>query len=277
MIRSIDRIFMYEPLPSDFPSKTMLYEPVIRALEELGGSGTNQEIYETVKNYLNLSFDPEQYRHLGSSTQSELYYRIAWAKTDLKVQGRIDNPKKGIWTLCPPHSPLDEESDSADTDLSKEVVGFEPWRVDLMETLLTMNPYAFERLAMRLLRECGFESLKVTKKSGDGGIDGFGKLKVNGIFCFNVAFQCKRYSGSVPASDIRDFRGSLPNSIEKGVFITTGSFSNAALNEASDPGKKQIDLIDGDDLIEKMASLELGVKQTITVDKEFFESLEKEI
>jgi len=276
MIGLADRIVMSDVLPFDFPTKTMLYEPVIKALEELGGSGTNQEIYETVKKNLHLSFDPEEYRHLGSSTQSELYYRIAWAKTDLKAQKRIDNPKKGIWTICSPQPySFDKEQEEQD-DIPADIDGFEPWRKDLLDTLQSMNPYSFEKLAMRLLRECGFESVKVTKKSGDGGIDGFGKLKVNGIFCFNVAFQCKRYSGSVPASDIRDFRGSLTNSIEKGIFLTTGSFSNAALNEASDPGKKQIDLIDGDDLIDKMGSLELGVKQTYTVDREFFESLDRE-
>jgi len=276
MIGLEDQITMSDPLPPDFPTKTMLYEPVLRALEELGGSGTNQEIYETVKKNLHLSFDPEDYRHLGSSTQSELYYRIAWAKTDLKAQKRIDNPKKGIWTICSPHPDYSIDDQNELNVDSTDVVGFEPWRKDLLDTLQSMNPYSFEKLAMRLLRECGFESVKVTKKSGDGGIDGFGKLKVNGIFCFNVAFQCKRYSGSVPASDIRDFRGSLTNSIEKGIFITTGSFSNAALNEASDPGKKQIDLINGDDLIDKMGSLELGVKQTFTVDREFFESLDRD-
>ncbi|MBR2255680.1 MAG: restriction endonuclease, partial [Candidatus Methanomethylophilaceae archaeon] len=155
------------------------------------------------------------------------------------------------------------------------VEGFEQWRSDLLETLQTMNPYSFEKLAQRLLRECGFKSVKVTKKSEDGGIDGFGKLKVNGMFCFNDAFQCKRYRGSVPASDIRDFRGSMTKSVEKGIFITTGSFSKTALDEAADPGKMQIDLIDGDDLVDKMGEIGLGLKRTYMVDREFFESLDR--
>lgn len=265
---------MSEDLPDGFPSKTMLYDYVINAIVELGGSGTNQEIYETVKKDLDLPFDPEKYRHLGSSTQSELFYRIAWAKTDLKAQKRIDNPKKGIWTISSSSENSFETAQQPDEEV-EDVEGFEPWRSELMEVLQTMNPYSFEVLSQRLLRECGFDSVKVTKKSGDGGIDGYGKLKVNGIFCFNVAFQCKRYSGSVPASDIRDFRGSLTNSIEKGIFITTGSFSNAAIKEASDPGKKQIDLICGDELIDKLCSLNLGVKTTYAVDKEFFKNIEK--
>ncbi len=205
--------------------------------------------------------------------------RIAWAKTELKRQKRIDNStKKGIWTIYTPTEKGEEIIDTNDkTEIpdSEEIEEFENWRNELMDTLQTMNPYAFERLAQQLLRECGFESVKVTKKSGDGGIDGYGKLKVNGIFCFNVAFQCKRYSGPVPASDIRDFRGSLTNSIEKGVFITTGTFSKYAVDEAADPGKKQIDLIDGNELINKMCSLGMGVKTTYAVDKAFFANLDR--
>ena len=267
---------MAEELPEGFPTKNMLYDPVYNAIVELGGSGTNQEIYETVKKNLNLPFDPELYRHLGSTTQSELFYRVAWAKTDLKMQKKIDNSKRGVWTIVPVSDFNNTYEFGGESDQSnrEDVEGFEPWREDLLKTLHDMDPFAFEKLAQRLLRECGFESVVVTKKSGDGGIDGYGKLKVNGIFCFIVAFQCKRYIGPVPASDIRDFRGSLTNSIEKGVFITTSSFSSSAVKEAADPGKKQIDLIDGDELIDKMCALGLGLKTTYTVDHEFFKSLE---
>lgn len=138
-----------------------------------------------------------------------------------------------------------------------------------------MNPYGFERLAQRVLRECGFTHVEVTKKSGDGGIDGTGKWKINGIFSFNVAFQCKRYSGLVSAGDIRDFRGSLTTDIEKGIFITTGTFSKAAKDEASKPGKQQIDLIDGEEFIEKIAQYGIGVKEvkSYEIDEDFFEKI----
>lgn len=138
-----------------------------------------------------------------------------------------------------------------------------------------MDPYAFERLSMLLLRECGFSQVSVTKKSGDGGIDGTGKLRINGIFSFNVAFQCKRFVGSVSAGDIRDFRGSLTTDIEKGVFITTGTFTKAARDEASNAGKQQIDLIDGEEFINKLIEYRLGVREKTIyeVDKSFFEKV----
>ena len=141
--------------------------------------------------------------------------------------------------------------------------------------LHNMDPFAFERLAQRILRECGFSQVEVTKKTGDGGIDGTGKLKINGIFSFNVAFQCKRYKGLVGASAIRDFRGSLTTDIEKGVLITTGAFSKAAREEASNPGKQQIDLIDGEELISKIAEFGIGVREvkSYEVDEEFFKKI----
>ena len=114
-----------------------------------------------------------------------------------------------------------------------------------------------------------------SKKSGDGGIDGIGRLTINGIFSFHVAFQCKRYKGSVGASEIRDFRGSLPADIEKGVMITTGVFSKAAREEASCSGKKRIDLIDGEAFIDKLAQYRLGLtpSRAYDVDEEFFQNV----
>ncbi|MCI9175362.1 MAG: hypothetical protein HFH49_10540 [Lachnospiraceae bacterium] len=67
-------------------------------------------------------------------------------------------------------------------------------------------------------------------------------------------------------------RGSLTTDIEKGVFITTGTFTKAAKEEASNPVKQQIDLIDGEELINKMAQPGIGVRKVITskIDEEFF-------
>ena len=138
--------------------------------------------------------------------------------------------------------------------------------------LQNMEPYAFERLAQLILRVSGFSHVDVTKKSKDGGIDGTGKLKINGICTLNIAFQCKRYTGPVGSAAIRDFRGSLPESIEKGVFITTGTFTQDAKDEAVNPGKRQIDLIDGRELINKIIEYGIGVKEvkSYLIDQDFF-------
>ncbi len=288
------------------PTYTELIIPTYDALKQLGGSGTNNEIYERVIVDLNLSDEVLDEPHLGSLNQSEVEYQLAWARTYLKNYGIIVNSARSVWSITSeyaseltvsakeivaftvqknakkremaksndkPDGKMDKPEDDIDSNDDVEFPDeVKPWRQQLANVLQNMDPYGFERLSQRLLRECGFTQVSVTKKSGDGGIDGTGKLKINGIVSFNVAFQCKRYKGLVSSGDIRDFRGSLTTDIEKGIFITTGSFSKAAKDEATTPGKKQIDLIDGEEFISKLAEYSIGVKEvkTYEIDEDFF-------
>ena len=150
-----------------------------------------------------------------------------------------------------------------------------PWRKQGAEILQNIDSYGFERLTQKLLQKSGALDVQVTRKSSDGEIDGIGRLAINGIFSFHVAFQCKRYKDSVGASEIRDFRGSLPADIEKGVIITTGVFSKAAREEASCLGKKRINLIDGESFIDILAQYELGLapSRAYDIDEEFFQNV----
>ena len=159
------------------------------------------------------------------------------AKSNDKPDGKTDKPE-------------DDIDSNDDVEFPDEV---KPWRQQLANVLQNMDPYGFERLSQRLLRECGFTQVSVTKKSGDGGIDGTGKLKINGIVSFNVAFQCKRYKG----------------------LVSSGDFSKAAKDEATTPGKKQIDLIDGEEFISKLAEYSIGVKEvkTYEIDEDFFSKI----
>ena len=291
------------------PTYTELIIPTYDALKQLGGSGTNNEIYERVIVNLNLSDEVLDEPHLGSLNQSEVEYQLAWARTYLKNYGIIVNSARSVWSITSeyaseltvsakeivaftvqknakkremaksndkPDGKMDKLEDDIDSNDDVEFPDeVKPWRQQLANVLQNMDPYGFERLSQRLLRECGFTQVSVTKKSGDGGIDGTGKLKINGIVSFNVAFQCKRYKGLVSSGDIRDFRGSLTTDIEKGIFITTGSFSKAAKDEATTPGKKQIDLIDGEEFISKLAEYSIGVKEvkTYEIDEDFFSKI----
>lgn len=275
------------------PGYQFFIKPTIDALYQLGGSGANSEIYKKVIKNTNLSEDVIDEMH--SFTMTEVEYKLMWARTYLKNYGAVENSKQGVWVLTAKGAAL---AKLADLDV-KEIVRFtnnkngatknngsesdtptEPkgWREQITDILLSMSPYAFEKLAQRLLRECGFSDVEVTKKSGDGGIDGTGKLRINGIFSFNVAFQCKRYKGAVGAPEIRDFRGSLSTNIEKGVLITTGSFTRAALAEASSEGKRLIDLMDGEELLNKLAEYGIGLNEvkSYEVDMDFFNSLDDE-
>ena len=146
------------------------------------------------------------------------------------------------------------------------------YRFRTLEILLSLPPAGFERLCQRLLREAGFEQVVVTGKSGDGGIDGHGILALNSFVSFRVLFQCKRYAGSVNPSHVRDFRGAMQGRADKGLILTTGSFSADARREASRDGAPPIELVDGEKLIELLSSLGLGLRPVTTyeVDEKFF-------
>ena len=139
-----------------------------------------------------------------------------------------------------------------------------------------MEPDAFERLAQRLLREAGFIKVEVRGKSGDGGIDGVGVLRVN-LVSFQVYFQCKKWKGSVGSKEIRDFRGALQGRADKGLFITTGNFTSQASEEATRDGAIAIDLIDGERLCELLRQYELGVKtemiEKVVVNSDWFKGI----
>ncbi|MBR5847030.1 MAG: restriction endonuclease [Bacteroidaceae bacterium] len=272
------------------PQVRFFYEPTLRALNELGGSGSNEEIYNRVVAITNLTNDVLDAMH--NFTMTEVEYRLAWARTYLKNYGAIENSKHRVWSLTAKGAKMLRDGNIDVKEIynftakkqnrtvvasDDDVAEIEPvnWREQITNILLNLDPYAFERLAQRLLRECGFSDVQVTRRSGDGGIDGTGKLRIQGIFSFNVAFQCKRYKGQVGAGAIRDFRGSLGTNIEKGVLITTGAFTKAAKEEASSEGKRLIDLMDGEELINKLAEYGIGLNEvkSYEVDEDFFNSL----
>jgi len=133
-----------------------------------------------------------------------------------------------------------------------------PWQDLLLDCLLKMKPAAFERLCQRILKDSGFIKVEVTGRSGDGGIDGIGVLRLN-LLSFHVFFQFKRWKGSVGASAIRDFRGAMVGRADKGLVMTTGSFTTDARREATRDGAPAIDLVDGETLCELLKKLQIGV------------------
>ncbi|HIH5240432.1 TPA: restriction endonuclease [Raoultella ornithinolytica] len=261
-----------------------LMVPLMMALVNLGGSGSIDEIYETVVDIEN--FDEETLAILhnpGKSSQSEIGYRLAWARTYLKKAGYLENSSRGVWSLTDKAKKapeidsreivnfvrtLDRKAIQATMDPNKPELSVDDspeevlaWREKLHHVLTEeMSPDAFERLTQRLLREAGFIHVEVTGRTGDGGIDGKGIARVNGLMSFHIAFQCKKYKGAVGAPEIRDFRGATVGRADRGMFITTGNFTKAAIEEANRDGAAPIDLVDGDQLADKLKELSLGVK-----------------
>jgi|SRR5665213_597604 len=262
------------------PNRYELQDPVLKALNQLGGSGTNEEIYEKVIEILKLPSEIVDLPHgKGEAGRTALDYEMAWARTYLKNAGKITTQTRGVWTLLT-NSDIEilPKKEAAKKQSNEVPVDEEAWKDDLHRVLTkVLTPLGFERLIQRMLRESGFVQVEVTGKSGDGGIDGRGIVRLNGFLTFNVFFQCKRYAGAVGVDKIRDFRGATEGRADKGLFITTGYFTREAEKEATRDGARPIELVDGEHLAEKLRELRLGLKveniERISVDEEWFKAI----
>jgi len=274
------------------PKYDDLFNPLVQAIRELGGSASIPEQEDRVASILKLSNKDLAEIHRG--TRTKFNYRLAWARNYLKNYGVLENSERGIWSLTQKgkkSKSVDKDdvkrsvnnqfrkradNEAADGALSAETSA---WEDDLLELVRSMAPAAFERLCQRLLRECGFVQVEVTGKTSDGGIDGRGVVRLGGLLSFHMIFQCKRFKGSVGAPVIRDFRGALDGRADKGLVITTGSFTGDARREAQREGAIPIDLIDGEALVGKLKELRIGVRintktiEEIEIDKDFFEGI----
>lgn len=282
-------------MPTSIPQYHELMWPVLTALKELGGSATVREMYEQVVKDEGFTEDQQQ-ALTKDKRMPEIQYRLHWARTHLKGIGALENSSRGVWTLTEHGKTLTpkimheqvkawraadrakRQARSVADDASSEngADGDEQnWKDILIARLLDLSPDGFERLAQRILREAGFTNVTVTGKPGDGGIDGVGTYRPS-LVSWPVYFQCKRYRGTVPARDVRDFRGAMAGRGEKGLFITTGSFTRDAENEATRDGAPPIDLIDGEQLCDLLKDYRLGIKvnqrieEDVLVISEFF-------
>lgn len=282
--------------------------PLLRALKALGGSGSIEEIYDKVVELEDFDEEITSVLHdEEKSNQSEVAYRLAWARTYLKKFGVLENSSRGIWSLSDKGKEAGEvdsaevvravreadkkakvekeKSKKSKAKKNENLFDFDDqpdearaWREELHFVLTKkITPEAFERLVQRVLRESGFVQVEVTGRTGDGGIDGKGIAKIHGFMSFHVIFQCKKYQGSVGAGEIRDFRGAMVGRADKGLFITTGTFTPAAVKEATRDGAPPIDLVDGDQLADKLKEFGLGIEyemiEKVTVHGEWYEKI----
>lgn len=266
----------------NLPTRNELMTPTIEAIKKLGGSANTDEIYERIVEDLQLNDSLLEVVN-GKTGQSELQYNLAWVRTVLKNKGILTKGGKGIWVLngegkinvTNEISPIIKKVE--DQDAEEEVSESEKWKKEVIEIITErLTPHSFERLIQRILREKGFSQVEVIGKTGDGGIDGRGIAKINGILSFHIIFQCKRYKGKVSSNEIRDFRGAMVGRTDKGLFITTGTFTRDAIREANRDGAPAIDLMDGDKIAEKLKELNLGVdielREHITINKNWFDT-----
>jgi restriction system protein len=286
------------------PEFVKYFGPVLAALTDLGGSGRPDEVRRAVAKALSLT-EQDLDQRLPSGVQSRFENRVHWARFYLAKGGYIDASRRGVWALSDKARALGVVSDaqgreifrSVQSEFTKSSVGtahpdnneipdermtpateVEHALIDYREAILSrlqgLSAQGFERFCQRLLRESDFEEVTITGRSGDGGIDGVGILQINPLVSFKVFFHCKRYQGSVTPTQVRDFRGAMSGRTDKGIVITTGSFTSDARKEAVRDGVPSIELVDK--LIDMLAKLELGLTpvQTFEMDSPFFDQFD---
>lgn len=288
------------------PKFVQFFSPTIEALKELGGSGRPSEVRNVIARQLTISEQDRTELLEGGAPRFD--NQVAWARFYLVKAGLVDSSRRGVWSLSDKgreittlssdealtifrqiHAEFQGERDTQEK-VSQEDEAVEEtiapndtavsddlsYRRKLLEVLISLPPSGFERLCQRLLRESGFEQVVVTGRSGDGGIDGQGILQINPFVSFKVLFQCKRYSGAVSVSQVRDFRGAMMGRADKGIILTTGTFTSDSQKEAVRDGVPPIELVHGEKLLDMFGSLELGlVPRTIyDIDLHFFKEFQ---
>ncbi len=281
------------------PQIKELKYPTLEVIRDHGGSATRSEILEAVPQVFELTEEQLSIKHSAESGgESKVHHRIGWALTELKNIGAAENSKRGVWSITQkgneylsiPRSEAEKKmkedmgtyekfSKPKNKMLGEDIENDEDiWKENLLSALKKMSPDAFERLAQRILREAGFDNVEVTGRPGDGGIDGVGIYKVS-LVSFPTYFQCKRANGSVSASTVRDFRGSMVGRGDKGLLITTGTFTSGAIAEANRDGAPPVNLISGNELCDLLVEYRIGVRVEerivldVEVNNDFFMNL----
>ena len=265
--------------------------PVLDALRELGGSGKPREVSDLIAERMKVP-DSKREETLKSGG-TRFHNQVQWARQYLVWENLLDSSVRGVWTLTEKgYETFLSEKESRDIFLKwvafhaekrkekenkkyvepDEEISELSYKEELLEILKKVSPEAFERICARLLRESGFEKVEVTGGPKDEGIDGIGVLQVNPFVSFKVLFQCKRYKGAVSRAQVGDFRNAMIGRADKGIIMTTGTFSTEARREADRDGAPPVELVDGEKLVEMFENLELGVipKTVFEVNYSFF-------
>lgn len=287
---------MAKPVAAEFARFCI---PVLQTLKEMGGSGNASEVVDAV--LVRLKIPEAEQQVVNKNGQPRIENQIQWARFYMTRAGFMDSSSRGVWTLTEKGREINLETfdystairgvrsavaamhkecpkpEAPEVEVEEPALEFSNYKLELLNLIKSVSPSGFERLSQRLLRESGFQEVNVTGRSGDGGIDGNGVLAINPLVSFNVLFQSKRYEGAVTASQVRDFRGAMMGRADKGIIITTGTFTSEAKKEARRDGVPPIELVDGEKLVEMFEQLQLGLipKKTYAVDHKFFDDFKE--
>lgn len=302
------------------PKHDKIRVPVMGLLNK-NGTMKLRDFIEPLSEHFGLT--DEEVNEMYPSGNGHIFYdRVSWALSYLNMAGLLDKPKRGMYKINDTGIQLLKTPEKVDKYIEEQLEKREPTRqkkktteeqltidessseltpqeklyssfsnirksvyTEILNTILTKTPTAFEKLVVLLLQKMGYggeieNSGLVTKVSNDGGIDGIIKEDVLGLGRIHI--QAKRYKidSSIGREEIQKFVGALAVAqSNKGVFITTSYYSKGAIEYANNlNGSTTLVLIDGKQLAEYIYDYGLGmqVEQTIEIkklDADFWDSM----
>ena len=273
------------------PKQKEIEAPLLEVLAEMGGQGKASDIYPLVRRKFPQIREEDLAETLPSGANKWIN-AIQWARQHLVNRGEMDSPAYGIWRITtkgrqcleeyrPAVSKTElarptptlvelkdkqinagrdtlEESTPTFLELHEEYELL--FRAQALGQLHDLSPQDFEQFARKLLMAYGFVDVKVTQLSRDGGIDGYGKLRL-GLATMNVAFQCKRWQGNIGRPEVDKFRGAIQGEFEQGVFFTTSDFTPEARDASLKKGAVPVILLNGESIVDLMIEKGLGVER----------------
>lgn len=271
-----------------YPKQKEIEIPLLTEIGRAGGEVRPRDIYDKVSQHFPQLTEEDLERRMESYPSINKWHnKVQWARQALINKGEIDGSVYGVWKitdlgrqrvsrgLSQPSEeiPLVQQSPEEVTLLDLQETHENAVRTRLLDRLNNLTPQQFEHFARQLLEVMGFSEIIVTQQSHDGGIDGYGKLR-QGIVKIDAAFQCKRWSGTVPRPEIDRFRGAISGQFDQGIFFTTSKFSREASEASIRRGAVPILMVDGERIVEIMIKNGIGISRRplylLDVDEEFF-------
>ena len=295
----------------ELPKYHETFVPILETLEN-GKPLKGRELEVKIRDKYYYDLPQELLDKKTKSDTNVLLDRISWGKSYLKMGKFVHYPQrgyvqitdkgrqvlnKGVFTL----EDLQNDDDfikyreaverKKDNEVERDIFNIEnaspqdlidsgvntieaEVKTELLERLKEVDPFYFERVILKLLKEMGYGEFVETKKTGDGGIDGI--INEDKLGLEKIYTQAKRYNeNKVREKDIRNFIGAMSGDTTKGVFITTSAFDEGATKKARE-ARHTIVLIGGDKLVDLMYEYNVGIKVKMEykvkeLDNDFFE------
>ncbi|MDO9267799.1 MAG: restriction endonuclease [Methylobacter sp.] len=290
----------------ELPKFNETFLPILEVLKD-GEIIKGRDLVRLVEDRFYSNLPQNLLEQITKSGDRLIENRIAWGKSYLKKGGLVHYPQRGYVQITEKGKSAKPENVSLNDIQSNVITFYEPESKSAPDTTIVVNaspqdlidsgfekierevkdellsklkevdPYAFEKIILILLKKMGYGDFIETAKSGDGGIDGI--INEDQLGLEKIYIQAKRYSeNKVRETDIRNFIGAMSGDTHKGIFVTTSTFDEKAKVKAREAHHKII-LVDGSKLVDLMHKFNVGVQtksyyEVKVIDNDFFDSEE---